>query len=682
MRASEFLTELFNKPGGYTLEWDDQFGPKEIHARAYDRQGQYIDINFVPVRDNVTDIEFSKMDNYEETGQGDEVAIFATVLQAIKRYLQDYQPKIIVFSGKGGRDNVSRANLYQKLINRFAKQYGYQQFDLNKLSPEARKQISASGSTGFVLRKATQQSVNESKIIDYNGIKLNVSIDGANIDIRALSPDGRQLGYVVFDRDGKDLVADDLAIEERSKGQGIAKVMYDYVKELGFNVKRSYDQTQAGKAFWDKNKGEEGYVWEAETYQPPELKVGDTILKGKFKNSPAKIKGFTKDKHNQPVLKTNKGEVQLFKPRISKLANEEINPDIRNAEFEHEQEIGDYRYTANTHKSPSGLSTFLLIKCYNGPALIARADFEVKGMMGNRWLESENTMVADQYKNKGIASTMYAYAKMLGNDIKPSPSQSDAGKDMWKSWEKSGADQHLMKETDIDEGVVDWAKKGAAAGAIALGALGAGGADAKPIKPTMKPTISQPAQSQQTRQNTVQRDNTPGYNVLSKNPQNEIVMLKTAKAAGMKGTELAQFMAQMKHESWDFDRMKEKAQPGVNGYFAKRYDPKFSPKTAKILGNKHVGDGEKYHGRGFIQLTGRDNYRMASEALGIDLINKPELAAKPEVAAKVALWYWTTRVKPYVQNFADTKAVTMKINPAGRGLADRHENFKDYMRII
>ena len=65
------------------------------------------------------------------------------------------------------------------------------------------------------------------------------------------------------------------------------------------------------------------FITEAESYQPPELTVGDKILKGKFKNSPAEIKGFTKDKHNQPVLKTNKGEVQLFKPRVAKLMKEE-----------------------------------------------------------------------------------------------------------------------------------------------------------------------------------------------------------------------------------------------------------------------------------------------------------------------------------------------------------------------
>ena len=66
------------------------------------------------------------------------------------------------------------------------------------------------------------------------------------------------------------------------------------------------------------------FITEAGTYQAPKLSVGDEILKGKFKNSPAEIKGFTKDKHNQPVLKTNKGEVQLFKPRISKLMKEGV----------------------------------------------------------------------------------------------------------------------------------------------------------------------------------------------------------------------------------------------------------------------------------------------------------------------------------------------------------------------
>jgi putative chitinase len=167
---------------------------------------------------------------------------------------------------------------------------------------------------------------------------------------------------------------------------------------------------------------------------------------------------------------------------------------------------------------------------------------------------------------------------------------------------------------------------------------------------------------------------------LSNNPQYESLLQQAAKAAGIIGTELAQFMAQTNHESWDFSRLKEKGMG--KEYFSKKYDPKFAPRTAKILGNKHVGDGEKFHGRGFIQLTGRDNYRMASQALGVDLLKHPELAERPDVAAKIAIWYWQTRVKPYINNFNDTKAVTQKINPAMRGLKDRHAKFIDYKNIL
>jgi predicted chitinase len=221
--------------------------------------------------------------------------------------------------------------------------------------------------------------------------------------------------------------------------------------------------------------------------------------------------------------------------------------------------------------------------------------------------------------------------------------------------------------SDLEEGWKDWVA-GAAMGAAALGG---GNVDAKQMQPQQKPAIVQPAQKAEVT-----------YNALSNNPQNEIALLKAAKKSGMKGTELAQFMAQTKHESWDFERLKEKPQPGVKDYYNKKYDIKYSPKTAKILGNKHAGDGARYHGRGFIQLTGRDNYRMAGQALGIDLLNHPDLASKPDVAAQIAVWYWNTRVKPGIQNFADTRAVTQKINPAAKGLENRHENFKDYLRIV
>jgi predicted chitinase len=257
---------------------------------------------------------------------------------------------------------------------------------------------------------------------------------------------------------------------------------------------------------------------------------------------------------------------------------------------------------------------------------------------------------------------------------------------------------------DIDEG---WKEK-AAAGAIALGSLGAtGDAAAKEKetwiqsrKPAVQTAMAPAAKFDSTKTlakapvakapvakaavtTPVQKAppvDASTMNILSfHNPEAEEVLHRAAKSAGIKGTELAQFMAQTRHESADFSRMKEL---GGDKYFNKLYDPKTSPRTAKILGNTKVGDGIRYHGRGFIQITGRDNYRMAGEALGLPLEQHPELASKPAIAAKIAVWYWKTRVKPYVKNFADTASVTKKINPAMRGLQDRQLYFQDYRKII
>jgi GNAT superfamily N-acetyltransferase len=97
---------------------------------------------------------------------------------------------------------------------------------------------------------------------NYEDLTLDYSIDGANVDVRAIV-DGKQVGYVIFNRDGRTLFPDDLAVDEEYRGRGIAKKMYDWVKSLpqGFRIIRG-DQTSMGKRFWDKNRGEGGNVWE------------------------------------------------------------------------------------------------------------------------------------------------------------------------------------------------------------------------------------------------------------------------------------------------------------------------------------------------------------------------------------------------------------------------------------
>lgn len=154
----------------------------------------------------------------------------------------------------------------------------------------------------------------------------------------------------------------------------------------------------------------------------------------------------------------------------------------------------------------------------------------------------------------------------------------------------------------------------------------------------------------------------------------ERVLMQAAQSAGIKGEELIAFMAQCAHESFDFTRMSE---VGTPKYF-RRYEKRFNPQVAKRLGNTQAGDGERYKGRGFIQLTGRYNYMLAGKELGLPLLENPELVEQPKIAAQVAVWFWLKRVRPRVDDFMDVEEVTKPINPALKGLQDRLENFKEY----
>ncbi len=71
-----------------------------------------------------------------------------------------------------------------------------------------------------------------------------------------------------------------------------------------------------------------------------------------------------------------------------------------------------------------------------------------------------------------------------------------------------------------------------------------------------------------------------------------------------------------------------------NAAFALRYE------FRKGLGNTELGDGVKYRGRGYIQLTGKNNYKLYTQKLGIDLISYPDLLLDPEVSALVLAQYF------------------------------------------
>jgi GNAT superfamily N-acetyltransferase len=72
---------------------------------------------------------------------------------------------------------------------------------------------------------------------------------------------GKELGHVLFSIDGDTLLPQDLEVDERYRGQGVAKIMYDYVKSLGYQIRRSGQQTDAGAGFWSKHRPAQN-VWE------------------------------------------------------------------------------------------------------------------------------------------------------------------------------------------------------------------------------------------------------------------------------------------------------------------------------------------------------------------------------------------------------------------------------------
>ena len=86
------------------------------------------------------------------------------------------------------------------------------------------------------------------------------------------------------------------------------------------------------------------------------------------------------------------------------------------------------------------------------------------------------------------------------------------------------------------------------------------------------------------------------------------------------------------------------------------------------LGNTHPGDGPRFPGRGYIQLTGRANYRTYGQRLGIDLENNPDLALAPGNAARIFADYWVARGIPAACERGDWRQVRKSVQGADAGL--------------
>jgi len=162
----------------------------------------------------------------------------------------------------------------------------------------------------------------------------------------------------------------------------------------------------------------------------------------------------------------------------------------------------------------------------------------------------------------------------------------------------------------------------------------------------------------------------------------------------------AAFIGQCAHESMNFTKLEENMNYSAEGLMktwpsrfptlesAKPYHRNPEKIANKVyagrMGNgpEETGEGWLYHGRGLIQLTGKDNYTLAGDALNMDFIHSPDYVLVPKYAALTAGWFWNKRNLNKEADAKDFTGMTKKINGGTIGLDDRIAHIKHAQEVL
>jgi len=166
---------------------------------------------------------------------------------------------------------------------------------------------------------------------------------------------------------------------------------------------------------------------------------------------------------------------------------------------------------------------------------------------------------------------------------------------------------------------------------------------------------------------------------------------------------LAHFLAQCGHESGGFKLTQENLNYGAKGlmtifkkYFptealAKAYERQPEKIASKVYGSR-MGNGDeaskegyKFRGRGYIQLTGKDNYAAFDKTVEDDILASPDLVATKYPLLSAA-WFWSKNGLNVLADKgatdADVTAITKRVNGGTIGLPDRIKHFKEYHKLL
>ena len=220
--------------------------------------------------------------------------------------------------------------------------------------------------------------------------------------------------------------------------------------------------------------------------------------------------------------------------------------------------------------------------------------------------------------------------------------------------------------------------------------------------------VAAPVNPQITDAVTVSKPNTSGLKLDKLKghiPDAVIAMIPdtAAKFAINTPLRLAHFLAQCGHESGGFRATQENlnySAKGLMGIF-KKYFPnaslaaQYERKPAKIAarvyggrmgnGNEASGEGYKFRGRGYIQLTGKENYTAFGKSIGEDILSNPDVVSS-KYALLSAAWFFS---KNGLHKMADSGAsdavvtqITKRVNGGTIGLPDRIKHFKEYYKLL
>jgi putative chitinase len=166
---------------------------------------------------------------------------------------------------------------------------------------------------------------------------------------------------------------------------------------------------------------------------------------------------------------------------------------------------------------------------------------------------------------------------------------------------------------------------------------------------------------------------------------------------------LAHFLAQCGHESGGFKATQENlnySASGLKGIFSKYFKEaglaeQYQRNPQKIasrvyggrMGNgpESTGEGYKFRGRGYIQLTGKSNYTNFTKFIGEDCVGNPDLVATKYPLASAAFFFDSNKLWSICDKGADdatVTAVTKRVNGGTIGLADRIKHFKEFYSLL